>query len=176
MCFEIRRDLEQSLRITFNTEPRHYEDMHQVMKEQLSIDNKHAAIRMKRYRAHKKIRDEDTAWRTQLLEIDIRRRQNLNNWDETWQSGGTPEAPWHVLEVDKRLKILESEQDPSSKSNGEPEEGADSPARTPPVLASASQVPEQRTSPESSAVNQAPEQRRSSGANEREAKSARLDR
>jgi hypothetical protein len=121
MWLEIRRDLEQSLRITFNTEPLRYEDMHQVMKEQLTIDNKHAAVRMKRYKARRKIRDEDMAWRTQLLEIDIRRRQNLENWDETWQSGGTPEAPWHVLEVDKRLKILESE--PNQSNNG-PEERA----------------------------------------------------
>ena len=61
MWLEIRRDLKQSLRITFNTEPSRYEDMHQVMKEQLSIDNKHAASRKKRYRARKKIRDEETA-------------------------------------------------------------------------------------------------------------------
>ena len=86
MWLEIRRDLEQSLRITFNTEPSRYEDMHQVMKEQLSIDNKHAAIRKKRYRARKRIRDEETAWRIQLLEADTRRRQSLNTWDETWKS------------------------------------------------------------------------------------------
>ena len=45
MWLEIRRDLEISPRTTFNTEPRTYGDMHQVMKDQLSIDNKHAAIR-----------------------------------------------------------------------------------------------------------------------------------
>ena len=134
--------------------------MHQVMKEQLSIDNKHTAIRKKRYRARKKHADEEIAWRTQLLEADARRRQNLNNWDETWNSGGTSEFPWLIL-VDKRLRVFDSEHNPANDPTGEQteEEGANNSAGEHPGSASENRAPEQRNSP---------------GAHEREPKSARF--
>ena len=119
MWLEIRRDLEQSLRITFNTEPKRYEDMHEVMKEQLLIDNKHAAIRRKKHEARKRAREEDAAWRIQLLQADTRRRMNLNNWDETWNSGGTSEFPW-IVRVDKRLRMYQKEPNQSNTDPGEP--------------------------------------------------------
>ena len=86
MWVEIRRDLEISFRTTFNTEPRTHDDMHQVMKEQLVIDNKHAGIRKRRQEARKTIREQD--WdRSRLLAGDVRTRQIRENWDEAWNDG-----------------------------------------------------------------------------------------
>ena len=45
--------MEILLRGTFDTEPSSYAEMHQVMKEQLTIDNKHAEIARQRQQARK---------------------------------------------------------------------------------------------------------------------------